>query len=68
MVSSLVSELIHNKSDSCDLSSLSVDSPFGGEVGLVSHQQFVHVLARVSVDLLQPLLHVVERFLDNKSI
>jgi len=35
----------------------------GGQVALVAHQQFVDVLAGVSVNLLQPLLHVVEGFL-----
>lgn len=35
----------------------------GGQVALVADQQLVDVLAGVAVDLLQPLLHVVERFL-----
>jgi hypothetical protein len=30
-------------------------------IGLVANQQLVHALGGVSVDLLQPLLHVVER-------
>ena len=35
----------------------------GGEIALVPHQQFVDALAGVPVDLLQPLLHVVEGLL-----
>jgi hypothetical protein len=30
-------------------------------IGLVAHQQLVDALSRISVDLLQPLLYVVER-------
>lgn len=33
------------------------------QITLVAHQQLVHVLAGVALDLLQPLFHVVERFL-----
>ena len=29
-------------------------------IALVAHQQLVHALSRITVDLLQPLLHVVE--------
>ena len=32
-----------------------------GHIGLVTHQQLVDALGGISVDLLQPLLHVVER-------
>jgi hypothetical protein len=32
-----------------------------GHIGLVAHQQLVHALSGVAVDLLKPLLHVVER-------
>lgn len=32
-----------------------------GHIGLVAHQQLVDALGSVSVDLLEPLLHVVER-------
>ena len=34
-----------------------------GQIALVSHEKLVDVLARVSVDLVQPLLYVVERLL-----
>ena len=36
---------------------------FGSQITFVSDEELVDVLARVSVDLLQPLLHVVERLL-----
>lgn len=35
----------------------------GGQVTLVSYEQLVDVLAGIAVDLLQPLLHVVEGLL-----
>ena len=34
--------------------------PLGRQVGLVTHQELVDVLASVSINLVQPLLHVVE--------
>lgn len=34
-----------------------------GQITFVPYEQFVDVLARVALDLLQPLLHVVERLL-----
>ena len=33
------------------------------QICLVANKQFVHVLAGISVDFLEPLLHVVERLL-----
>ena len=36
---------------------------FGSQITFISDEELVDVLARVSVDLLQPLLHVVERLL-----
>lgn len=35
----------------------------GGQVALVAHQQLVDVLAGIPLDLLQPLLHIVEGLL-----
>mmetsp|Transcript_23217 Transcript_23217/g.52355 ORF Transcript_23217/g.52355 Transcript_23217/m.52355 type:complete len:208 (-) Transcript_23217:167-790(-) len=40
---------------------LSLDRALRFQVALVSHQQLVHVLARVAVDFVEPLLHIVER-------
>lgn len=37
-----------------------VDDLLGGEIALVADEQLVHVVASVTVDLLQPLLHVIE--------
>lgn len=34
-----------------------------GEVTLVAHEQLVHVLAGITVDLLQPLFNIVEGLL-----
>jgi len=34
-----------------------------GQIAFVAHQQLVHALAGVAIDLLKPLLHVVERHL-----
>ncbi len=31
------------------------------QIAFVAHQQFVHVLTRIPIDLVQPLLHVIER-------
>jgi len=33
--------------------------PLGGEIGLVAHEQPIHTLARVPVNLVQPLLDIV---------
>jgi hypothetical protein len=38
-----------------------LDDLLVGHIGLVAHQQLVDALSSVSVNLLQPLLHVVER-------
>ena len=45
------------------LGRLRLDRPLGGEIGLVADEQLVDILARVAVNLLQPLLDVVERLL-----
>mmetsp|Transcript_4228 Transcript_4228/g.9079 ORF Transcript_4228/g.9079 Transcript_4228/m.9079 type:complete len:283 (+) Transcript_4228:522-1370(+) len=42
------------------LGSLRLDLPLGGEVALVAHEQLVHILRRVPIDLVQPRLHVLE--------
>lgn len=36
---------------------------FPGQIGFISHQKLVHVLRRIAIDLVQPLLYIVERFL-----
>jgi hypothetical protein len=41
-------------------SSLELDLSFSNKIALVTNQQFVNVLASVTVDLQQPLLNVVE--------
>jgi hypothetical protein len=46
-----------------NLGSCVVDHLLCGEIALVTHEQLVDVLGGVSVNLLQPLLHVVERVL-----
>ena len=46
-----------------DLGRVGVDDLLGGKVALVADQQLVDALARVAVNLLQPLLDVVERHL-----
>ncbi len=51
---------IHNKPY---LSSLVVNNFFGGQVRLVAHKQLVHILTSISVNLIQPLLHIVETLL-----
>lgn len=38
------------------------DHSLGRQVALVAHQQLVHVLCRISVNFVQPLLYVVEGF------
>ena len=38
-----------------------LDDLLVSHIGLVAHQQLVDALSRISVDLLQPLLYVVER-------
>jgi hypothetical protein len=45
------------------LSSLVVNNLFGGQVRLVAHKQLVHILTSISVNLIQPLLHIVETLL-----
>lgn len=40
-----------------------VDDLLRGQVAFVAHQELVDVLAGVAVNLLEPLLHVVERLL-----
>lgn len=40
-----------------------VDNLLCGQIALVADKQLVDVLASVAVDLLKPLLHVVERLL-----
>jgi len=40
-----------------------IDDLLGGQVALVAHQQLVDILAGVPLDLLQPLLHIVEGLL-----
>eukprot|EP00983_Pelagomonas_calceolata_P104424 1159024-Pelagomonas_calceolata.AAC.4 len=42
------------------LGSLIVHSTLAGQITLVSHKQLVYILVCVSVDLVQPCLHVVE--------
>ena len=37
-----------------------VDDLLGGQVGLVADEELVHVLSGIAVNLLQPLLDVVE--------
>jgi len=44
-----------------DLGRVVVDDLLGGKIALVADQQLVDALARVAVNLLQPLLDVVER-------
>ena len=38
------------------------DNTLSGQIGLVTHQQLVDILSCVSVDFVQPLLYIVERF------
>lgn len=40
-----------------------VDYFLGGQVALVANQQLVDILTGIPLDLLQPLLHIVERLL-----
>jgi len=40
-----------------------VDNFFGAQITLVSDEELVHIFAGVSVDLLKPLFHIVERYL-----
>lgn len=37
----------------------------GGEVTLVAHEKLVNIFTSVAVNLLQPLLHIVVRFLNH---
>jgi len=43
------------------LALLGADDPLRREVGFIAHEELVDVLGGVPVDLVQPLLHVVER-------
>lgn len=40
-----------------------IDNLLGGQVALVSHQQLIDIFTCVSLDLLQPLLHIVKGLL-----
>lgn len=44
-----------------------IDNFFRRQVALVSDKQLVHVLTRVPVDFLQPLLDVIERILETTN-
>lgn len=39
------------------------NSSFVTQIWFISHKQFVHIFASISVDFLQPLFDIVERFL-----
>jgi hypothetical protein len=45
------------------LGSVVVNNLFGCQIALVTNKQFVDALASIAIDLLQPLLDVVERHL-----
>lgn len=45
-----------------------VDDLLGSEITLVAHQQLVDVVARVAIDLLQPLFYVAERVLRHNTL
>ena len=45
------------------LGSSVIDHFFGGQVALVADEQLVDTLAGITINFLQPLLDVVERFL-----
>lgn len=45
------------------LGSLIVDDLLGCQITLVANQQLVHILVGISVNLIQPLLHIVEAVL-----
>jgi hypothetical protein len=35
---------------------------FGGQITLITHQQLIHILRRIPIDFVQPLLDIVEGF------
>lgn len=38
------------------------DDAFGGQIGFVTDEEFVNILACISVDFVEPLLYIVEGF------
>jgi len=39
------------------------DDALARQIGFITNEEFVHVLGSVSIDLMQPLLYIIERFL-----